>query len=49
MSKAFEVSRELIDETLSFVAGSQNDPSKEHIYVEALQKALMTLHSTNFD
>ena len=49
MSKALQIYNDLITEGLTFVAGSQDDPSKEHIYVEALQKALMTLYETNFD
>ena len=49
MSKALQIYNDLITEGLTFVAGSQDDPSKEHIYEEALQKALMTLYETNFD
>ena len=49
MSKALQIYNDLITEGLTFVAGSQDDPSKEHIYVEALQKALMALYETNFD
>ena len=49
MSKAFEIYNDLIIEGLSFVAGSQDDPSKEHIYIDALQKALFTLYETNLE
>ena len=49
MSKAFEIYNDLITEGLSFVAGANSDPNKEKIYVDALQKALMTLHSTNLE
>ena len=49
MYKALQIYNDLITEGLTFVAGSQDDPSKEYIYVEALQKALMALYETNFD
>ena len=49
MSKASEIYRDLITEGLLFVDGANGDPSKEKIYVDALQKALMTLYETNFD
>ena len=49
MSKALQIYNDLITEGLTFVAGSQDDPSKEKIYVEALQKALFTLYETNLE
>ena len=49
MSKALQIYNDLITEGLTFVSGSQDDPSKEHIYVDALQKALMTLYKTNLE
>ena len=49
MSKALQIYKNLITEGLTFVAGSQDDPTKEHIYVEALQIALMTLYETNLE
>ena len=49
MSKAVQIYNDLITEGLNFVAGSQDDPSKEKIYVDALQKALFTLYETNLE
>jgi len=49
MSKASEIYRDLITEGLLFVDGANGDPSKEKLYVDALQKALMSLYETNFD
>ena len=49
MSKALQIYRDLITEGLSFLEGANGDPSKEKIYVDALQKALMTLYSTNLE
>ena len=49
MSKASEIYRDLITEGLLFVEGANSDPSKEKIYVDALQKALMYLYSTNLE
>ena len=49
MSKASEIYRDLITEGLLFVDGANSDPSQEKLYVDALQKALMTLYETNFD
>ena len=47
MLKAFEIYSVLITEGLLFVDAAISDPSKEEIYVDALQKALMSLYSTN--
>jgi len=44
MSKGLEIYNDLITEGLIFVAGSQDNPSKEHIYIETLQKALMAFY-----
>ncbi len=49
MLKAFEIYSELITEGLLFVDGANSDPSKEKNYVDALQKALMSLYTTNLE
>ena len=49
ISKASETYSDLITEGLLFVDGAISDPSKEKIYVDALQKALMSLYSTNLE
>ena len=49
MSKALQIYNDLITEGLLFVDGANSDPSKEKIYVDALQKALMSLYSTNLE
>ena len=38
MSKALQIYNNLITEGLTFVASSQDNPSKEKIYVDALKK-----------
>tara|TARA_Y100000739_G_C20254343_1_gene304814 strand:- start:200 stop:409 length:210 start_codon:yes stop_codon:yes gene_type:complete len=49
ISKASEIYSDLLTQGLLFVDGANSDPSKEKIYVDALQKALMSLYSTNLE
>ena len=49
MSKALQIFNEIITEGFCFDACYQDNPSKEYIYFEALQKALFALYETNLE
>ena len=48
MSNSFEIYRELISCALTFAEGSETYPTKKN-FVDALQKALVSLYKTNLE